>query len=105
MMVPYVQQELEYIENRNGYAVYKVEFAIPEKYGIFKFTLHHSESGYSFVKLEKEVIVRPRDTDETPRFLKIHLPYYLSTLSMMIGAVFIGIITLHSPLAKKEKCQ
>lgn len=108
MMNSYLTQDLIFVTETETHAAYEIKFPVPEKYGTFKLIIDHNEPGYSIVHHVEKVLIKPRDTDETPRFQKIAIPYYISTLTMIIGSFFIGLVALYYPEMKvnnKEKTQ
>ncbi|CAG9460098.1 unnamed protein product [Pedinophyceae sp. YPF-701] len=81
MLDPYVRRTLSH----DGKGNFKLEFKVPDVYGVFKYVVRHRDPGFSAVDLEHVQGVRPFRHDEYPRFLTQAYPYYTAAFSM-IGA-------------------
>jgi len=87
MLDPYVRTFLKH----NNKGLYSVTFKAPDVYGVFSFKVNYHHVGYSSLSLKTIYPVRPFRHDEYERFIKTANPYYLSSLSMVVG---VGILTV-----------
>eukprot|EP01091_Cochliopodium_minus_P010828 TRINITY_DN295_c0_g1_i1.p1 TRINITY_DN295_c0_g1~~TRINITY_DN295_c0_g1_i1.p1 ORF type:complete len:449 (+),score=148.76 TRINITY_DN295_c0_g1_i1:32-1348(+) len=96
MLDPYVRT---YLKN-DGKGLFYTTFLIPDVYGIFTLKLELESKGYTFINEKTIVSVRPLRHNEYERFVIAAYPYYAGSLSMIFGAVFLGIIFLFSDTRK-----
>merc|ERR1712154_106540 len=75
----FIRQIMEHDNNGN----YKIDFMLPDVFGVYKFTINYQRKGWGYIFSEQLVSVRPFRHDEYERFLSAY-PYYLGTASMII---------------------
>ena len=63
MLDPYIRRTLSH----DGSGTYRLNFRVPDVYGVFKYVVDHYDPGYSHVTLEHVQPVRPFRHDEYPR--------------------------------------
>ena len=68
---------------------------VPDVYGVFKFLVTYSRSGYTAIELSEQVPVRPFRHNEYERFIVSAFPYYASVLSLMVAFVILDILFLY----------
>ena len=84
-------------------STHRVDFKLPDKYGVFKFSLDYKRRGASFLEHSETVQVRPYRHDQYPRFLVVAYPYYAASWSMMISFVLFSAIILYHRDSTKLK--
>ncbi|OWA54463.1 Dolichyl-diphosphooligosaccharide--protein glycosyltransferase 48 kDa subunit [Hypsibius exemplaris] len=70
-------------------------FVVPDVYGVFKFNVDHDRLGYTHLFSTTQISVRPFTHTQYERFIGSAYPYYLSALSMIVGA-FVFVLTFNS---------
>jgi len=78
-----------------GNGEYSVKFRVPDTFGVYKFSVKYSRRGYTTLKFEDMVSVRPFAHDEYDRFLTVAFPYYAGAFSMLAGFISFSWIFLH----------
>lgn len=85
-------------------ATHRVDFTLPDKYGVFKFLFDYKRRGVTFLEHSETVQVRPYRHDQYPRFLTVAYPYYTVSWSMMLSFVVLSMIILyHRDTVKLKK--
>lgn len=92
MMNPWVRARLRTEAGSGG--VYKARIQVPDQIGVYKFKVEYVRPGYSSLFLEKVVAVRPFLHNEYERFIPMASPYYVASLSMMVGVIILGVVLL-----------
>jgi len=83
---PYLRLFMHQSKEKGGVeGRYELRFQAPDVYGVFTMKVLHDSRGYSKVKWEETVVVRPFRHDEYERFIVAAFPYYASALSMIVG--------------------
>jgi len=94
MLDPYIRKNLSVTEKGS----YSTRFRIPDRIGVYKFSVEYYRRGYSPVRLSQEVSVRPFRHDEYERFILQAYPYYAAAWSMLLGVVIFGFLFLHGKM-------
>ena len=81
MLDPYVAQPMQH----KGGGNYILSFRAPDVYGVFKYVVEYNRPGYSFLKFEELMPLRPLRHDQYPRFILQAYPYYATLLSISVG--------------------
>lgn len=85
---------------------FKVEFKIPDVYGVFQFKVDYDRAGYTHLYSATQVSVRPFRHTEYERFIPSAYPYYASAFSMMGGLYVFSLVFLyHKDEVVKDKDQ
>ncbi|PWA02040.1 hypothetical protein BB558_001852 [Smittium angustum] len=86
MIDPYIRTYLERVDLENSdSSLYKKNFILPDKYGVFKFNINYKRHGLSRLELIKVIPIHPLRHDEFPRFLSQAYPYYTSSILLLVG--------------------
>jgi oligosaccharyltransferase complex subunit beta len=98
----------------------RADFKLPDVYGVFKFLVDYRRIGYThlfdvqqvsfnliseIILLKFQVSVRPFMHTQYERFVHSAYPYYVSSLSMVIGVLLFSVVFLYhkeSPMVAKE---
>lgn len=83
--------------------VFTAEFKLPDIYGVFKYKVDYSRTGYTHLFHAAQVSVRPKTHTQYERFIASAYPYYASAFSMMFGVCLFSIVFLHNRDDKKVK--
>eukprot|EP00483_Globobulimina_turgida_P012629 UN12652 len=94
----FVRQEMEH----DGKGNYKIDFMLPDVFGIYKFTINYMRKGWGYLFYEQLVSVRPFRHDEYDRFLTTAYPYYVGSASMIIGFAIFTLVFLFGTHRKKK---
>jgi len=94
----FIRQFLEHDNNGN----YKINFMLPDVFGIYKFTINYKRKGWGYLFTEQLVSVRPFRHDEYQRFLTAAYPYYLGSASMIIGFIVFTFIFLFGTITTSK---
>jgi len=89
---PFVRQFLKSDENS---ATHKLEFVLPDTYGVFKFIIDHKRIGYTYLQDQMLVPVRPLQHTQYERFIVTAYPYYAGAGSMLIGLFLFSFVFLY----------
>jgi len=85
---------------------FKVQFKIPDVYGVFQFKVDYDRVGYTHLYSATQVSVRPFRHTEYERFIPSAYPYYASAFSMMGGLFVFSLVFLyHKDEVVKDKDQ
>lgn len=84
-------------------ATHRVDFQLPDKYGVFKFLFDYKRRGVTFLEHSETVQVRPYRHDQYPRFLIVAYPYYTASWSMMLSFLVLSAIVLYHRDTTKVK--
>ena len=95
----FVRQMMTHDGNGN----YKIDFMLPDVFGVYKFTINYQRRGWGYIFHEQLVSVRPFRHDEYRRFLPAAYPYYLGTASMVIGFAVFTFVFLFGAENGKQK--
>ncbi|TKR92501.1 hypothetical protein L596_007142 [Steinernema carpocapsae] len=79
--------------NTNG--LQKVQFELPDVYGVFKFVVDYHRVGYTHLYDVQQVSVRPLQHTQYERFIPSAYPYYASSFSMMFGVFIFAFVFLY----------
>jgi len=90
MLDPYIRTGLAH----DGRGKFSKTFMVPDVYGVYKFRVMYRRVGYSVIKLENQVSIRPFRHNEYERFIPSAFPYYASAFSMMAGFFVLGVVFL-----------
>jgi oligosaccharyltransferase complex subunit beta len=94
MLDPYIRRTLA--ADLNG--VLKSKFMLPDHYGIFTLRVDYQRLGYSYLKVEETIQLRPFRHDQYPRFISQAYPYYFNIFSMMVACfVFTLVFLFYQP--------
>eukprot|EP01135_Chromosphaera_perkinsii_P001484 Nk52_evm13s179 gene=Nk52_evmTU13s179 len=74
---------------------FKLEFELPDVYGVYKFKIDYFRRGYSHINSITQVSVRPFTHNQYERFIPAAYPYYLTSFSMMGGFLLFGFVFLN----------
>lgn len=74
---------------------FSTTFKVPDVYGVFKFRVDYTRSGYTSIDLSEQVPVRPFRHNEYERFIVSAFPYYMSALSLMAAFVVLDVLFLY----------
>lgn len=89
---PFVRQ---FLKNDDDSATHKLEFILPDTYGVFKFILDHKRVGYTYLQDQMLVPVRPLQHTQYERFIVTAYPYYAGAGSMLIGLFLFSFVFLY----------
>ncbi len=78
---------------------YKIDFMLPDVFGIYKFTLDYKRKGWAYL-----VSVRPFRHDEYDRFLTAY-PYYLGCASMIVAFAIFTLVFLFGSVKQKKSAK
>jgi oligosaccharyltransferase complex subunit beta len=92
MLDPYIRKTLSH----DGKGQYSTKITTPDVYGVYKFRIMYRRVGYTTLKFETQVSVRPFRHDEFDRFIPAAFPYYASCFSMMVGSFIFSGLFLYS---------
>lgn len=92
MLDPYHRLNLQ---NVAGSPVHKVQFTVPDVYGIFTFRVQYQRPGYSSLDLRQTVTVRPLRHNQFERFILSAYPYYAAAASMMFALPVFALFFLY----------
>jgi oligosaccharyltransferase complex subunit beta len=99
---PFVRTGLTPDANGN----FKVQFKIPDVYGVFQFKVDYDRVGYTHLYSATQVSVRPFRHTEYERFIPSAYPYYASAFSMMGGLFVFSLVFLyHKEEQVKDKVE
>ncbi|GJQ12521.1 hypothetical protein GpartN1_g4312.t1 [Galdieria partita] len=93
MLDPYIRKTLVCVDETKG--SYYTRFRIPDRIGVYKFSIGYYRRGYSPIQASQVVSVRPFRHDEYERFILQAYPYYAAALSMLLGVFSFGFVFLH----------
>lgn len=93
MLDPYIRKTLVCVDETKG--TYYTRFRIPDRIGVYKFSIGYYRRGYSPIHTSQVVSVRPFRHDEYERFILQAYPYYAAAFSMLFGVVIFGFLFLH----------
>ena len=82
-----------YLKGTNG--KFKTVFKLPDVYGVFKFLVDYRRIGYTHLFDVQQVSVRPLLHTQYERFLRSAYPYYVSSISMMVGVFLFSFVFLY----------
>jgi len=99
MLDPYIRTPLTHVK---GTPTYKVDFKIPDKYGVFTFKVVYRKPGFSFLTSSTVVPVRPFLHNEYERFLSDAAPYYVTVFATLIGFFVFVLFFLFDSSGKKQ---
>lgn len=88
---PFVRTTLKKISNGK----YVAKFKIPDVYGVYQFKVDYDRVGYTHLYSTTQVSVRPLTHTQYERFIPSAYPYYVSSLSMMLGVFLFSFVFLH----------
>eukprot|EP01100_Stratorugosa_tubuloviscum_P001775 TRINITY_DN139_c7_g1_i1.p1 TRINITY_DN139_c7_g1~~TRINITY_DN139_c7_g1_i1.p1 ORF type:complete len:437 (-),score=212.28 TRINITY_DN139_c7_g1_i1:171-1481(-) len=96
VQIEFVRQDPYYrvFLNHDNNGRYSVTFAAPDTYGVYTFRLIYQRRGYTFLKSDQTVAVRPYRHNEYERFIPAAFPYYASVFAIMIGFFITTLILL-----------
>lgn len=92
MLNPWVRTRMHAVAGRSG--VYSAKVQVPDQIGVYKFKVEYVRAGLTPVRVEKVVPVRPFLHNEYERFIGMAAPYYVGSLSMMVGVFFLAVVLL-----------
>jgi len=92
----------QFMDN-DGNGHYKIDFMLPDVFGIYKFTVNYQRKGWGYLLSEQLASVRPFRHDEYQRFLPTAYPYYLGAASMIIGFAVFTVVFLFGSLPQNKK--
>jgi oligosaccharyltransferase complex subunit beta len=90
MLDPYFRTTLA---ASNG--VYTAALQMPDIYGVFKFVVNYSRTGYTNLEVASQVNVHPFRHDEFERFILVAYPYYAAAFSIMVAFFVFGVVFLY----------
>ncbi|GJD06358.1 Dolichyl-diphosphooligosaccharide--protein glycosyltransferase 48 kDa subunit [Galdieria sulphuraria] len=93
MLDPYIRKTLTCVDTTKG--SYYTRFRIPDRIGVYKFSIEYYRRGYSPIQVSQVVSVRPFRHDEYERFILQAYPYYAAAFSMLFGVIIFGFVFLH----------
>jgi len=79
---------------------YSASFKLPDRHGVFTFSVKWSRNGWSYVSTKDTAPVRPFNHDEHPRWLSSAHPYYAGAWSTVVA--FLVFSTIWIMTAEKE---
>jgi len=88
---PFVRQKMKHDNKGN----FKLEFKLPDVYGVFKFVVDHNRLGYTHLTSTTQVSVHPLEHTQYERFIRSAFPYYVSAFSMMGGLWLFACVFIH----------
>jgi len=88
---PFVRTTLKSVGNGK----YVAKFKIPDVYGVYQFKVDYDRVGYTHLYSATQVSVRPLTHTQYERFIPSAYPYYVSSLSMMLGVFLFSFVFLH----------
>lgn len=94
MLDPFIRTTMTPHASGNG--TFVAAFKAPDRYGVFKFRVVYNRRGFTVLRSETLVSLRPLNHDEEERFIEAAFPYYASVASMMAGFVVFGCVFLYS---------
>lgn len=97
MLDPYHRLNLQ---REQGSATHKVQFKVPDVYGIFTFRVEYQRPGYTGIDLREAVTVRPLRHNQYERFILSAYPYYAAAASMMCALPVFALFFLYHREAK-----
>jgi oligosaccharyltransferase complex subunit beta len=97
MLDPYHRLNLQREANS---ATHKVQFKVPDVYGIFTFRVEYQRPGYTNIDLRQAVTVRPLRHNQYERFILSAYPYYAAAASMMFAVPVFAVFFLYHREAK-----
>ncbi|KAI8876266.1 Dolichyl-diphosphooligosaccharide-protein glycosyltransferase 48kDa subunit [Backusella circina FSU 941] len=107
MLDPYIRTTLKQVPGDETFGRFESHLRLPDVYGVFTFKVNYKRAGYTYLKAEDRVSIRPFRHNEYPRFLTAALPYYISTGSMIVGFLVFSAVWLSTwgkePAVKKAK--
>jgi len=92
MLDPYVRVGLKPVDKGR----YTAQLVVPDVYGIYSFKVDYYQLGYTALHLKDIHPVRPFLHNQYPRFLTIADPYYVASVSMLLGVFVLSIALLFS---------
>ncbi|WFD20217.1 oligosaccharyl transferase glycoprotein complex, beta subunit [Malassezia caprae] len=99
MLDPYVTVPLK--PHRGPYAtMYEADLRLPDRHGVFTLRVNWKRHGWSYVRADDVVPVRPFNHDEYPRMLSSSWPYIAGAFSTMFGFVAFVYLWLTMPVEK-----
>merc|ERR1712087_974082 len=93
----FIRQMMQHDGNGN----YKIDFMLPDVFGVYKFTINYQRKGWGYIFSEQLVSVRPFRHDEYQRFLSVAYPYYLGAASMVVGFIGFTLVFLFGTAGEK----
>lgn len=109
MLDPYIRTTLKQVSGDVTSGRFESHLRLPDVYGVFTFKVNYKRAGYTYLKAEDRVSIRPFRHNEYPRFLTAALPYYTSTGSMIVGFLIFSAVWLSTwgkePAVKKSKAK
>lgn len=100
MLDPYIRMPLTQVP---GTSLYRAEFKVPDKYGVFQFKVQYRKPGFSFIQEATKIPIRPFKHNEYERFLFEAFPYYITVFGTLAGfLVFVVFFLLDAPKAKRD---
>ncbi|ORX73198.1 Dolichyl-diphosphooligosaccharide-protein glycosyltransferase 48kDa subunit [Linderina pennispora] len=103
MLDPYIRATLNRTESNAAHATYHGDIKLPDRYGTFTFRVNYKRTGYSNVVVQDTVGIWPLRHDEYPRFLSAAYPYYVGSLTMVLGFLALSAAWLWNTEPKKAK--
>jgi oligosaccharyltransferase complex subunit beta len=97
MLDPYHRLNLQRETNS---VTHKVQFKVPDVYGIFTFRVEYHRPGYTSIDLRQAVTVRPLRHNQFERFILSAYPYYAAAGSMMFALPVFALFFLYNREAK-----
>jgi oligosaccharyltransferase complex subunit beta len=92
MLDPYHRLNLKHEKNS---ITHKVQFTVPDVYGIFTFRVEYHRPGYTSIDLRQAVTVRPLRHNQYERFILSAYPYYAAAASMMFALPIFAVFFLY----------
>jgi oligosaccharyltransferase complex subunit beta len=100
MLDPYIRMPLT---NVPGTSIYRAEFKVPDKYGVFQFKVQYKKPGFTFIQESTKITIRPFKHNEYERFLFEAFPYYFTVFGTLAGfCVFVVFFLLDAPKPKRD---
>ena len=97
MMDPHIRQFMTFTGSEH-----RLNFKVPDVYGIFKFKIEYNRLGFNPIKVEQVAPVRNFKHNDYPRFLLCAYPYYISCFaSLALVLVFAVLFINHKDVGKK----
>lgn len=99
MLDPYVTVPLLPEEGSNS-TVYRAILGLPDRHGVFTLRVNWKRHGYTYIREDDVIPVRPFNHNEYPRMLSSSWPYVAGALSTMLGFSTFVALWLIMPLSK-----
>ncbi|KAL4402226.1 oligosaccharyl transferase glycoprotein complex, beta subunit [Malassezia pachydermatis] len=100
MLDPYVTEPLHAVSSNANSTTYTTTLRLPDRHGVFTLRVNWKRPGWTYIRKDDVIPVRPFNHDEYPRMVSSSWPYISGALSTMTAFVVFVALWFTLPVTK-----